>query len=253
MTGSDHCTGLGFDRQHERGAIFELSHCDRYIAASGAVADRLKAQGITDWIPDARPTSEIVGGRGYPEAREAHQHPRRAPSGRRRVMYLPSVFRGLAQSSPPSLPDVLQLDWQLHVAETLRGFPVEARVRPHPEGKLPIDRHPIIEYLPVEWRSFEEAMHDVDLLLFDWPRSSTFWVALCTDKPIVLLENAESFRDTCFAEDIRQAISERCVFLSAQVTSANTRRTNVEELREAILGAPDHVDPGPFLAWMGTP
>ena len=71
--------------------------------------------------------------------------------------------------------------------------------------------------------------------------SSTFWIALCTNRPIVLVELGYSYLDTFFTEEIRPAIERRVRFVRAHNDDRNRLVVNEEELEHAILTAPETV------------
>lgn len=167
---------------------------------------------------------------------------RPAPGARPRVMYVSTLFYGLHQVSPPVLPAPLYADWQTRLIALLRGMPVEFACKLHPGGlQPPADLAPARDVRRVAAR-FEEAVADVDVLLYDFPATTTLAVGLCTDRPIVLLDHG-TMR---FGESHRDAIAARCRIVPATYDDRNRPVINRDELETAICDGPMTADPGYF-------
>ena len=251
VTGFDHVTGRGLERNIEYTALLELVFANRFVTATPEAAAHLKRLNPGQLL-HPRHTCEITGGRGYPRVRalDLTGRARRAQGARRRVTYASPMFRGWGQATPPTTADPVQLDWELRLVETLQTMPLELTCRPHPEGRFEGRRHPLAAVGNVSDQLFESLLDETDVFLFDWFRSSTFWTALCTDRPIVLIELGYSYLDHFFTEEIREPIQERVRFVRAYHDDRNRLIVDREELAETILSAPESVDASFFQRFL---
>ncbi len=242
VTGFDHPTGRGLERYYEFTALHELSMCTRFVLPTPGTAERLVGQGVHR-LQHPRRRTEILGGRGYPRIRKLDliRKTKRAASQRLRVTYASPMFRGWRQNLPAVTPDTVQLDWELRLIEILKRMPIELRCRPHPEGICQGKTHPLAQVMALESRPFEDLIPTTDVFLMDYFRSSTFWIALCTNRPIVLVELGYSYLDTFFTEEIRPAIERRVRFVRAHNDDRNRFVVDEQELEHSILTGPETV------------
>ena len=243
VVGFDHVTGRGLERNIEYTVLLEMVFASRFVIATPETAARLERLDPGQLL-HRRHTCDIVGGRGYPRVRalDLTRRARRAQGARRQVTYASPMFRGWGQTTPPTTADPVQLDWELRLVKTLQTMPVELTCRPHPEGHFQGRRHPLAAVSNVSDQLFEGLLAETDVFLFDWFRSSAFWTALCTNRPIVMIELGYSYLDHFFTEEIKETIQERVRFVRAHNDDRNRLVVDREELAEAILSAPDTVD-----------
>ena len=158
-------------------------------------------------------------------------------------MYVSTAFYHLRQVNPPVLPAPVYLDWQMRFVAMLIRLPIDLVCKPHPEG----DRggtQPLAAVAKVVEDRFETAIDDVDLLVFDYPATTTLSVALSTDRPIVLIDHG-TMR---FNDPAAVMIAKRCRIVPATWNARNLPEVDGEELADAILGGPDRADPADFRA-----
>ncbi len=117
----------------------------------------------------------------------------------------------------------------------------------HPEGELYGRRHPLADVAPTSTRLFEEVIDDADIFLFDWPHSTIFWAALCTDRPVVYVD----FGLTGFVPRVRELIERRCRVVPAVYDDNNLPQVDTAALEGAILCGPAHADGSPFRRLLG--
>lgn len=130
--------------------------------------------------------ARIEAGAGDPHYRRS-PGPVRAPRQRPRVMYVTGAVLGFRRIWPPRVPDFVYLDWQLRVARALKALDVEVTFKPHPEGLFRGRSHPLSRLGRVETRMFEEAFNETDVVIFDEPTSTTFWVAVTSNCSVILM------------------------------------------------------------------
>ena len=216
----------------------ELAVSDRYVVETPAGAQCLKsATGDSAGV-------EIIGHTGASAlAHLALERPPRV-SAQPQVIYAPTILRGHRQFLPPILPDVIYLDWQFRLVEAVQDMPVNLMCKPHPEGLLRGQRHPLAKIAPTSKRSFEEHIAWADRFLFDYGQSTTFAEALCTDRPIIFIDMGNPI----FNARVKGMIARRCHVITACFDDRNRPLVNPDELQEALCGGPEQADPSEFRA-----
>jgi hypothetical protein len=243
ITRFDHGGGTGLNQLRDVWNLTDLSVSNRFVVPTEAIARRMRALPVVDELPIHRPV-EILGHTGDPLIAKTARQPRPAPGARRRVLYTPLPLLGFRQVVPAYLPDPVNLDWQFRVASMLKDLPVDFVCRPHPEGLLKGQPHPIAAIVEPSSVPFERQVPDTDLFVFDYIQSTTFYEALCTDRLIVLLDMGAPIFDA----DMRAAIERRCRIVPVTFDDRNLPRADGEALRDAICGGTDHADPSEFRA-----
>lgn len=174
---------------HDVGAwlvLVDLAVGSKLVMRSEVSAERWRKQGIDRLMPDRRPA--LIEGAAPHTSSSRGASPATVIATRPRVLYAPSVLRGLKQTVPAALPDLVYLDWQLRLVEAIRDLPIELLCRPHPQGILGGTRHPLADLAPLRPERFEELAHQADIYLFDDPYSRVFCQALSSGKPIVWVD-----------------------------------------------------------------
>ena len=221
----------------------ELAVCDTFVAMTPALAEGVDLDRVGGLLPGGR-RPRILGHRGVPKLARLPLDRRGKPAPRRRVVYAPTILRGFRQLMPPLLPDVIYLDWQLRVAETLAELPIDLICRPHPEGILAGLPHPLAEVAALSPHPFESLIGRADLFVFDYAQSTTFLEALCTDRPIVFIDMGT----TAFTPKVRAALERRCRVIRPRFDEAHRPWVAAEALAEAVCGGGETADPGEFRA-----
>lgn len=224
-------------------ALNEMSVSTRFVVATPEAAEskglrvaRQRAAQLGDCT--------IEGGPGDPGLDVGAVGLARTPAtgGRRRVMYVSTLFYGLHQVSPPVLPAPLYADWQTRLIAMLRDMPIDLVCKPHPGGLQPPPALAPARNARTVAARFEEAVGDVDVLIYDFPATTTLAVGLCTDRSIVLIDHG-TMR---FGESHRDAIAARCRTVSAGYDERNRPMVDRDELETAICDGSTVVDPGYF-------
>lgn len=237
-----HGGGAGMFSDVEPILYGEMAVSSAYVVGTPAVAANLRGQGVEAAVAPIRPCR--LEASTEPNPAFAHL-PRleRGPGGARpKVIYPSTCFTGFRRTIPPQLHDAVYLDWQLRFARQLMGLPIDLLCKPHPEGELWRRRHPLAEVAPTSTARFEQVMDQADVFVFDYPMSTTFWEALTTHRPVVLVDFGVAEPSPAVAD----ALARRCRIVKARYGADNLPRVDEEELRDAILGAPAAVDPGEF-------
>jgi hypothetical protein len=231
-----------FDHGHNRAlhdilefpASIDLFAASTLVIPTPAMADRMRGPQLRALLPRDR-SSTIVsrrGDHGLAEFVRSTQRPARF-GARPRVLYAPHILRGLRQTVPASLPDLVYLDWQLRLVEGQSSAPVELLVRPHPQGIFAGKPHPLGAITATEGRRFEALVPEADVLLFDSPYSRVFCKALLTDRPIVFID----FGAPYFGADIAPLIERRCHVLKVENDERNLPQLPPQTLTDALCTA----------------
>jgi hypothetical protein len=241
VTRFDHAVGIGLRRSERWAAHVDLAGASHFVVPTPHVGARLSDSYLAGLLGTQRPPT-IVPAQGDPAFRAALV-PRRRPGGRR-VLYGPAPLLGARRAFPPVPPDAINLDWQMRLTAMLKRLPVDLIVRPHPEGLLRGKRHPLNDLHPCAPQPYEALLPDADVLLFDYVQTTTFMMALCTDRAIVWLDDGLRI----FAEDIDRLLDRRCIRVPLAFDADNRPHVDESALARALRDAPDRADPAPFRA-----
>lgn len=243
VTRFEHGGDFGFRREHATPAYSEFVGTSTFVLPTEALADRFR-RSVAGAFP---PRPAVRGGRGDPTYRPALRP--RVKSRMRRVLYGTPPFVGPRGMFPPILPDALGFELQKRVVRILKSIPVQLLLRPHPEGLRGGSANPLAALHPCEGRSYDDLLPEADVLLFDHVVTTTFTMALCSDRPIVMLDYGIRF----FADDIEAMLDRRCARVPIVYDERGFPDVSASTLRDAILGAPDRVDAEPYRSlFLGT-
>jgi hypothetical protein len=212
----------------------------RFVATTEQAASLYRAAHTVRAIPGL-PQAEIVGGAGDPHFRQALTIPTQPRRARPTVIYATGAIYGFRQIFPPVPRDTIYLDWQMRVAKTLLSLPANVLLKPHPEGIFRGIPHPLAAVGPVAKEPFESLMASADVFVFDFALSTTFWTALCSERPIVFVDLGL----VEFNPEVRRMIEERCLVVPAFWNEDNIPQVDSAALEAAVF-ARGNPDPVPF-------
>ncbi len=221
-------------------ALIELSTASRFHMATREMA-RLLAATEAAALAALVNGVEIVGEGGEPLFRRCFRDSTAPTGARKRVIYVGHPYRGLRQFPLAGLPDVVYWDFQMHLVEQLQKLDIDLLCKPHPEGHFVGKLNPIEALASTSYRRFEEHLDDADVFLFDAPTSTTFVEALCTRRPVVLIDRFYAINPA-----VRPAIEARCRIVPVRADAQNRLRVDAGALAAAINEAPREADPGYF-------
>lgn len=236
----DHGGATGIAQLPGSTAVIELSTASRFHVATSGMAALLAATEAPALAACVN-RAEIVGEKGEPLFRRSFRDRTEPTGARKRVIYVGHPYRGLRQFPLAALPDVVYWDFQMHLLELLQTLDIDLLCKPHPEGHFIGKRNPIEALAPTSYRRFEEHLDDADLFVFDAPTSTTFLEALCTRRPVVLIDRFYAINPA-----VRPAIEARCRIVPARADAQNRLRVDREALAAAIHEAPREADPAYF-------
>ena len=236
----DHGGATGIAQLPGSTAIIEMSTASRFHVATPEMAELLAATEAPALAARVN-RAEIVGEKGEPLFRRSFRDRTEPAGARKRVIYVGHPYRGLRQFPLAGLPDVVYWDFQMHLVELLEKLDIDLLCKPHPEGHFVGKRNPIEALAPTSYRPFEEHLDDADLFLFDAPTSTTFLEALCTRRPVVLIDRFYAINPA-----VRPSIEARCRIVAARADAKNRLRVDAGALAAAIIDAPRAADPAYF-------
>jgi hypothetical protein len=241
VTGFDHSGTAGFIREVEALAFTELSVSDRFVATTPQMAKVITGSGAHELLNGS---ADIIGARGDPSFASMLSPPWEGPHSPNRVLYVSASFTGFRQRFPPRIPDVVHLDWQLRLASALSKFPIDLLAQTHPGGLLRGQVHPVGEVAALSNRNFEDVWPWADVFVFDVLQSTTFTLALCSDRPIVMIDH-EMNR---FGDAVKEMLRRRCSILTVTRDEKNLPQIDFAALEEAVSGPLHQADPTEFRA-----
>ena len=240
VTRFDHGGSMLMSAEPYRLAHTELAVSTSYVMPSAAAARQAIVAHAADLVQSLGPVS-ITAGRGDPALDPGP--PSARPTARPpRVLFVGTAFYGFSQTYPPLPPAPVYLDWQHRILKMLRSFPINLIHKPHPGG-LFMGCPPGMDHLArIDPRPFERAMTDVDCFVFGYLATTTFSIALSTDRRIVLLD----FSGMSFNDEIRPLIEARCRIVPVVRDDRNRATVDARALEAAIRDHGPAPDPTPF-------
>ncbi|MGF1631582.1 MAG: hypothetical protein ACFCUT_19070 [Kiloniellaceae bacterium] len=229
VSGHDHATGAGHT-QNPWKYFLEFVATDCFVTDHISKAEAARRQATpTLLFDDHLPDLQVLPGEVPVYHREV------AAGSVRRVMYVSTLYTGEMLHLRPLPADIVKLDWQARLLRHLAEWEFEVVHKPHPESAA-APPEALSRFGRYERQSeiFEKIWNTADLLLFDYPSSSTFGFALLTRKPIVLIDVGRSDWLPMAAKDLRA----RCAMVQGFVGKDNRFAIEWGELRRAIEIAP---------------
>ena len=236
----DHGGSTGMIDMPEPLAMRELSVSSRFVVTTEGAAE------LCRMLDGARRNAEdrvveLVGGAGDPHFDQALRLPPKPGNGR--TVYATGAIYGFRQVIPPVLRDPVYIDWQLRLAAELCRIDPDIVLRPHPEGIFRGKPHPLEAIKSTATTPFETLMAESDVFVFDYPLSTAFWTAVCSDRPIVFIDLGLA----PFHPRVIPLLAERCEVVRARYDASNIPRVEPDALADALRRAKRATpDPAPF-------
>jgi hypothetical protein len=228
----DHGASTGMIKERESLVLGELCVADEYVVATEAQELLIRGAEPKPLMPRTGEAA-LRHGSGDPAMAWTLPAASRAPRGHPRVLYVSGAFIGFRQRIPPRIPDVVKLDWQIRLISQLEDLDVELRTQMHPGGILHGRPHPAASFGTPSGTKFENAASWAEVFLFDVVQSTTFALALTTDRPIVLIDHGMNR----FSNGMRKMLDERCTILEVSRDERNRIVIDKGELADAINAA----------------
>jgi hypothetical protein len=217
--------------------LLELAPSTDFVFPTDDLAEFSRAA-LTKNIPAHMGKIQLRGGDGDPSIKKHILLPEFNAKNRPCVLYAPTFLRGFSKHAFSTMTDPVYLDWQLRLATAMTKMPVNLVCKPHPEGILR-QPHPLSEVARTINVPFEEAMHLADIFVFDRCSSTTFWRAVCTDRPVIFIRAVPPK----FNAGAAPFLEKRCTIIDVTFDQDNLPHVNYDELLDAIATATVAVDP----------
>jgi len=188
VTGFDHGGTANMVEDKAFLELFEFGAKDENVVPTARAREIQEALYDPSGSMFGRPV-RFKSGSGDPTFRKASQVPPRIVKKKPVILFVITVYGGLWMRLPPLQPDYIAVGIQKQAITILQTLNVEIRVRPHPETRLYGLPHPLADCASFDERPFRDALEDADLLIFDYPQTTTLWETACTDRPIVLIDS----------------------------------------------------------------
>ena len=240
VTGHDHGNGTGH-LVSSTATIAEFEACDTFVTYTQAQADGLRKSAVqgpqlSDSIPEIVAVQDSsagpVGGRNGSAGRSR--------TSIRKMMFASICYPGEMLHYFPLLPTPVAADWHARLISNVRGWGYEMLLKPHPSSSCAVPQT-FTEELGATLLTgrFENVLAAADAVMFDSPMSTTFGVALASDKPVVLIDLGRAV----FRPEALALLERRCRVVKGWFDEENRVQTDWDELHRAIEESRDLNDP----------
>jgi hypothetical protein len=227
VTRFEHGGSSGFT-DAESFAVVEAVGTSCFVSTTPRKAELIRKLGI-DSLSPLFSDIEVAGATGDPFFHSTITRSLPPNAGPLRVCYACTFLTGYRKTIADVMTDVVYMDWQLRLADMLSRLPVAYVTKPHPEG---IASHAMLaEIAPVNLQRFEDMMDWADVFVFDHMGSTSFWKALCTDRPVVYIDIGYG----TFSPAALPLIERRCRVVRTTLGSDNRPILDADVLAAAVL------------------
>jgi hypothetical protein len=233
---------IGFHHGNEMGTqpsllagMAEFSLCDTFVAPTAKCAEWL------GWVRDSAPALGTVRfvsaetGR-YRALRRAMGGP--PPKTIKRLMIVAFPLSWIRYPGYAAHYALLQLDVELRLARHLRANGYEVILKVHPEWQTLAERlwQGRVDALPAA--PFEQCWREADAFVFPRVSSTAFGYALCTNRPVIVLNPPEQ----SWNPEAVALLCRRCRFVPSHVDASNRLRFDGDALLAALAEPPGMID-----------
>ncbi len=245
ITGHDHGAGIGFLRANVK-AINDFEVVNQFLTFTDMQVKGIERTYRDDIVvrPDRPRIGVAPGARllSFPPAKS-----RQGPPIGKKVMIVTSYFSGSGVAIYPGESDYVRLDWYARLIVWLRSKGFEVLLKPHPECVYGIPQ--ALRSLAddcVLHEPFGKIWEKADILLYDYPLSTSFGEGLFHDRPIVFV----GFQLNSFDRVALDLLSLRCAIVEGYKDENGRRQVDWSALSEAFTTAPKLSDPAFFEAYL---
>lgn len=214
-------------------ALTSYGVCDRFITHTESIARVYREETPPYVLVDGElPTVEAVPHEGPSKLLYSGPLPE-APDTVNTVMYVSTLYPGESTHLNPALSEPVAVDWQARLLSRLSDWGYSVLHKPHPEGTY--QSPDFASVLDVETLDgpFEEVIQEADVLLFDFPFSTTFAVGLMSQLPVVFVD----FGYLDLPEWVIDPLRTRCRVVPGEFDPSNRATVDWDGLEEALREA----------------
>ena len=249
VVGHDHSCSTGMIEEQEGLVLAELAVANEFVLPTDKSLSLFQNDDYKPLLPKTGQAklSHLTG-----DSSLAWKLPKlkisRSVTTRPRVLYVSGAFIGFRQRIPPRIPDVVKLDWQIRMIKMLVSMDIEFKSQMHPGGVLQGQPHPANVFCAASNSIFEKAAEWAQVFVFDVVQSTTFPLALVTDRPIVLIDHGMNK----FSEKMQTLLQQRCIILRVERDQRNRVVIKKELLEHSVMEAAKMIpDPTSFCEMYG--
>jgi hypothetical protein len=235
VTTFDHGTGCGWMDLIELNA-FEWDFSDRFVAFKGRNAEGVKS--LIERGAHYRVNARCCSVEGSPiplfDAAAVTRSKSGRPSSRLRVWYVPSHYTQEQYYAPPLPPDMVAVDFQVRLLRHLSELGHDVVVKPHPGCTIGFPPSLVQSVgARVETRPFEAAVSEADVVMLDYPQSTTFRSSMISGVPLVVLDPGR----VAFTPEAMELLKKRAAVVPIRRSDDNRRHVEKSDLAAAITQA----------------
>jgi len=199
-------------------AWMELSLVDEYVSYSNELAGHLTK--VMHSIPPPNGNRPTILASPQPWLKKIWQGQKKQVRPREitKVMLVGNVYRESGLSCVTSFPAPVQLHLELRLIKYLQKAGYDVVYKQHPGGLL---RDNVFDFrrlgVEVIRDDFEHNLNRADAFLFYHTRTTTFGAALCTKKPIVILDGGWEK----IVPKLKKELAQRCQFVTCSFNDRN--------------------------------
>jgi hypothetical protein len=234
VTGHDHGGGSGHVNVPIVGYI-ELWACDEFVTFNKKQAE-LYNEAQKYWpILDKMPP--IVSGikRETKALTDLDAHKKTKNKPIKTILLLATLYDRDRGRGAAFYPDIIYTDWQARLIAHLQKSGYKVLFKPHPESQITPHKG-VRDMGDIEIINglFSDIKQPVDLILFDFTRTTVFLEALKTDTPIVLID----FDSLPWHDNAKELCAKRCGFVEGHFDENNRVCVDWDKVDAAIGDAP---------------
>ena len=123
-----------------------------------------------------------------------------------KVIFVQPLFYGNRSGFDPVMPDIVAMDWQVRLFRKLNQMNYQITIKPHPLSKVQIPSNILGKFnIQMESDIFEKVYSSHELIIFDFPLTSTFHYALKSEIPIIYI----NFSDAKYPTELKKYLEKR--------------------------------------------
>lgn len=244
VTGHDHGTGAGHLSSPYK-PFSEFQDCSRFVTFTPRQAEGLRRQYDPRYVLDHAMPELVVLRQESGLVPVVHAP---APKTPRKIIYVAALSDGEDVHFKPLWPDIVLTDLQARTLSRLKEWGFDVLYKPYPSRRAiqPAGFADRLGITSLDGR-FEDVLSEADVVILESHLSTTFATAICSDKPIVLLD----FELDALAPEARQMLERRAVLVPAWFDESNRAQVDWTIFRAGIEESGRRFDPAFQKAFFG--
>lgn len=213
----------------------ELIHCDEYVlATSNSIQNYAEGQSLGKFLNGAKTRFTSVDDDYYSRLVEKNMKVP-MPGKTKRVMLIGFPMNQYRYTHLKGHFSLFHLDLELRLLGLMKKMGFDVIYKAHPDRLMEI--RGIFDGKADEIRTepFEDVSHSCDAFLFTHTDTSTFGIALCTNKPVIAIE----IQGKLWCKNVYKLVSKRCRMVSAHLDENCRIVFDEQAFKRALTQDPD--------------